>query len=60
MCRHRGFLIALAARTPLDAKLEVMAAGFAANVSGQAHIAWHVSSSHGNSMSWPGCPIDVE
>lgn len=39
---YRGILIALAARAPLDLELVVMAAGFAANISGQAHIAWHL------------------
>jgi hypothetical protein len=38
---YRGTLIALAARAPLNAELVVVAAGFTANISGQAHIAWH-------------------
>jgi hypothetical protein len=42
ICGYRGTLITLAARTPLDLHLEVVAAGLTANISGQAHIVWHV------------------
>jgi hypothetical protein len=42
ICGHERILIALAARAPLDVELVVITAGFATNISGQAHIAWHV------------------